>query len=214
MYTTNFLRNMMLLKIDITKRRNKEEGEAWLEVKDILVNSSNWSYKKGGELCSLTLEGYKSSYVARTLGISENTLRVQKKVISDEIYGVMGADFFELFDNFKANKKEIYDRIYIGRNLRSTSDNLLVDGVQRLIVNKINSSVDSNVYASSGEVDLSACNAEVSFLVRHSNARVKEELNSLDMVKLGYVMGILNSPSKGLPKERCEILKLMEGRKE
>lgn len=212
MYSKGFYRNMILLKKEISQRRDKEGAEVWLHIKSVLEKGGFSSYKRAGELSSLILNGFKDSYIARNFGVEESTIRIHKRNLSKELYDLFGDDFFELFDNFKMNKDEINSRIYVAEHSGSVAFDLIIDEIQTLLNAKLEENRMVKDFKPEEEtISFDSCNAEISFLVRHSKSKIKDELNALNMDKLAYLVGILNLKC-GSSKERYELLSLLGGK--
>lgn len=202
MYNRSFLRNMDLLRREIVKTKNKEQGDIWLEVKDFVLSGRYSSYKQCSELVEMVLSGYNDSYIARSFNIEEGTVRIHKRNISNELYAIYGKDFFELFDNFSSNKKQIISRVSYAKCFDKGSNDLLPDIISAMVSTSI------GVEEPLDFIDLDSCHKEISFLVRHSLSKIKEEFKGLDILKLEYLIKVLNRKS-GTVNDRQELLALL-----
>lgn len=202
MYTKSFFRSMNLLKKQIVSERNKEEGDIWLEVKDLMVSGSYSTYKQCKEFVTMVMSGYNDSYIARNFNIEEPTVRIHKRKISNELYSLFGKDFFDLFDNFSANKETIKARLINAKSCNITSNDLVPDIITALVATSINAEEPLS------SIDLGFCHKEISFLVRHSLKKIREEFKDLDVLKLEYLLRVLNRQT-GSAKDRQEIITLL-----
>ena len=202
MYNRSFLRNMDLLRREILKTKNREQSDIWLEVKDFMLTGHYSSYKQCSELVRMSLSGYDDSYIARSFNIEEGTVRIHKRNISNELYALFGKDFFELFDNFSSNKKQIISRVGYAKCFDKSSTDLLPDVIPAMV------STSVGLEEPLESINLDSCHREISFLVRHSLSKIKEEFRSLDLLKLEYLIGVLNRKS-GTVEDRRELLALL-----
>lgn len=200
MYNIGFLRAMSLAKEDIAKRKDKPAGEAYLTLKKFLEQGSYSTYKKAGLLATHVLGGYSDSYTARALDISEATLRVHKRNISIELYNLFGEDFFELLSNYTENKQEILNRLSIISTFNLSSRDILPEELL-VILSSLKGGCNN---LTDDDVSISACEREISYLVRHSLNLAKRELESLDTDKLIYLINLLDKNIEA--KNRGELL--------
>ena len=202
MYNRSFFRNMDLLRKEIVKTKNKEKGDIWLEVKDFILTGCYSSYKQCSELVGMVLSGYSDSYIARNFNVEENTVRIHKRNISNELYALFGKDFFDLFENFQSNKKLILARLNNAKYCDKSFNDLLPDVISALVSTSI------GIEEPLDYIDLNSCHKEISFLVRHSLDKIKGEFRGLDVLKLEYLTRVLNRKS-GTVNDRQELLALL-----
>lgn len=199
MYKKNFLKNMILSKKVISESKDKDAGLYWLNVKEVLVKGNCSSYKKSGSLCELTIQGYSDEYISNLFNISESTLRVNKRILSNDLYKLFGNDFFDLLQDYKSNEKELLKRLHIVRNLDICPESLFPS---ELLVK-----VKSRKYTPISSVDIKECKNEISFLLKHSIQQIDNDLNELDISKVNYLLEVLSN-SKGSFSDRYNFLKL------
>ena len=208
MYRKNFYSNMKSLKNTVAEKRNRDAAEIWLRVEKLLLDVNYSTYKNAKELVMLTMSGYNDEAIAIKLGISEDTVRWNKKCLSDELYIIFGEDFFELFDNFIVNKPVIEARVLTASISLTNTDGLLKRVLPLDII-----MVMSNMYTiDKGDTDfnlsLSDCKSELNFLIRHSKSSIISELELLDESKLRYIVGLLSN-SKGNYEDKFKLLGLL-----
>lgn len=208
MYKVSFYRAMKLAKEDIAKRKDKPAGEVWLRIKDFMVRGDFSKYKKAGQLSESILNGYSNSYTARSLGVEESTVRVHVGNLSKELYVLFGNDFFELLKDYGVNKKEVNKRLSNIENIRLSSRDVLPEELLILITNSPNFSTSIE----DGDINLSSCHPEVSFLMRHSIAKLKAEISLLDANKLNYLLNLIDAKVDAL--DRGELLTLLTNKEE
>ena len=208
MYKISFYRAMKLAKEDIASKKDKPAGELWLRVKDFMVAGNFSKYKKAGQLSKSILEGYSDSYTARVLGVEESTVRVHINNLSKELYNLFGNDFFDLLKDYSTNKKEIERRLTGVETVQLSSRDVLPEELLILITKspRFGTSLEKN------DIDLSSCHAEISFLMRHSNSKLKSELSTLSIEKLNYLLDLIDL--KVDATARGELLALLINKEE
>jgi len=188
MNNIGFFRAMLLAKEDIARRKDKPAGETYLKVRKFIEGGSYSTYKKADILATSVLGGYSDSYTARTLDVSETTLRVHKSNLSKELYILFGDDFFDLLRNYAENKKELLSRLNITSTFNLSSRDILPE---ELLVVVSNLKVGEQKLTEK-DIPISSCEKEISFLVRHSLTLAKKEIYSLDTRKLLYLIDIID----------------------
>lgn len=204
-YSKNFFRCMKECKSIIALNRDTEAGKVWLSVKTFAESGDYSSYKKASALVKLVIGGYSDTYIADSLGIEEATVRIHKRNISNELYKLLGNDFFDLLKDYNANKKEIDIRLSNIKNFNLKSSDVLPSEVLAFV----NRSTVTNPI---NYIDLKECKSELSFIVRHSTSAMQRGAAGLDINKLHYLLSIIDS-NLGTPDDRCYVLNLMTGGK-
>lgn len=182
----NIFRSMLTCKDKITNDRDKEAARKYLEVKSFVESGSYSPYKYAEDLAKLSLGGYADSYIARMLNIQENTLRVYRGRVSEQLESILGKDFFDLLANYQSNRREVDRRILCALKYNLTAEDLICSEV---VVQSVMNEGSTEVF------DLKDCKREISFLLRHSKSTIETELKSLDKKKLAYLIDLLNSKS-------------------
>lgn len=201
-YNKNFFINMKDCKDCISRQRNAEAGKVWLSVKSFAESGVYSSYKKSSDLVKLILGGYNDSYIATNLGIEQPTVRIHKRNISNELYFILGYDFFDLLKSYNENKEEVSVRMSSIDNFNLKTTDLVSEDIIALV----NSSTISPIKS----IDLDECKKELSFLSKYSITSIKRDCRSLDLNKLHYILGVIDS-SVGNSKDRSYIINLLTG---
>lgn len=202
MYNKSFFRNMGLLKKQIVGSKNKEQGDIWLEVRSFMLSGCYSSYKQCKDLVSMIMSGYNDSYIARSFNVEETTVRIHKRNVSNDLYNLFGNDFFDLFEDFSSNKEEIKLRLVSAKLCNSGANDLLPDVISAMVSSSIGIEEPLN------NIDLNSCHREISFLVRHSLDKIRNEFKGLDTLKVEYLLRVLNGKA-GSAKDRQELITLL-----
>ena len=182
-YKKNFFRSMLDCKSEISRIRDLDAAKSYKELESFVVSGVYSSYKDANSLANLSLGGYSDEYVARALGIKENTLRVYRNRVTSELNDLFGEDFFELLLNYKAKKKEIERRLRFATKVNLTASDLVCE--ELLVLCKGLHS--GNTY------DIEDCKNEISILVKYSKSAVSASLRGIDRDKLAYLIFLLNT---------------------
>lgn len=199
-YSKNFFRCMKECKDAIFKSKNSDAGKIWLEVKKFVETGKYTSYKRADELVKLILGGYTDKYIANSLGIGETTVRIHKRNLSNDLYGLFGIDFFDLLADYDNNRELVGSRMISVRNVDVKSTDLFPEDLLAL--------VNSTSVTDISELDIDSCRAEVSYLLKHSLTSLKTDFKKVNVDKLNYLLGIINC-TKGTPKDRYYLLSLL-----
>lgn len=201
----SFFKRLLEVKDEIGQKRDAEAGRAWLKVKVFAEGGEYSTFKKADDFVKMLLLGYKDDYIARSLGISEVTVRVHKRNLSATLYDLFGDDFFDMLLDYRRCKKDVDMRITIAEN----SILSLFDFVSDDVIAGVSLAVKEGERFEG--ISLDDCSKEVSFLVRHSKKKVKEELKSLDFSKLSYLVSLLSKPSRDTAGERQRLIESLSG---
>lgn len=201
-YNTGFFREMSLSKALIAENKNKEAGKIWVSVRNIACKGNYSSYKNASRLATLSLEGYHDSYIATTLKVGEDTVRWHRRNLSNELFKLLGNDFFSLLKNFIISGEGLdllESRVFVAKNLEGCASDFLCEDV--LVMMNKQDFID-------GEFTLEDCSDELVFLQNHCKAQIKSEYSVLSKSKLSYLIGVLNSQC-GSVDDRYKLIKAL-----
>lgn len=195
----NFLKAFLSLKDSIGRNKNIDAGRCWVSLKKYLESCDTLSTKSSPIVIKMTLAGYDSESIGKRLGVTSRTIDAYKYDISVELYQFLGNDFFELFDDFKANRSEIILRI---QNLKSigVSPSKLIDMGLYILPGIEKANIDG--------LTLESCDTELSYLYRHCFARVEAEKETLSVEKMAYVLKVISGEA-GTAAERSKVLGML-----
>lgn len=204
-YRKNFLSKMIKLKQEIGETKNREAAVEYVRLNKFVLGCTYTKYYKAKNLVQYFLGGHTSEQCSVYLGISQSNTRDQLRLISDILFNIFGEDFFELFENFKSNAKEIRKRLYVSDHSTYTScDYISVD-----LLNLITSEKPKKV----GKYKIEECRNEFKFIIKHSNPVIRSELKVLDKSKLNFLIGVLDG-NMGTIDERFNFIKSLETKEE
>ena len=201
-YNKSFFRCMKECKEAITKSKDADAGRIWLHVKSFVEGGGYSSYKRASELAKFVIGGYSDEYIANMLGIKDTTVRIHKRNISNELYRLFGADFFDMLKEYRRNKKEVDRRVKNIDNFKLTSADFIVGDVMAM--------VSASVLSPISHMDIRECRGEISFLLKHSINNIKTEYKRLDSNKVRYLLDVIDS-SAGSPDDRYYLINLLTG---
>lgn len=199
----NFFSAMLKCKDSIIKKRDKASAEAYLNLRKFLETEKYSSCKKANEIAKLTLDGYDVHYIASYFGKSYDTIRTEKRRISDELWKMFPKDFFERFEDFSKNQTFINGCLSSLGSFNLTSDKILFLELVNTVRTKSGLSYD-------GKFDYALFREELQFLKLYSKLFIDSDLENVDISKLKYLLDVLDGRS-GSIFEKGEILKIIKG---
>lgn len=204
-YRKNFLTKMKKLKQKIAEEKDREAAKEYMKLHNFVLSCKYTTYYKAKPLVQRFLSGASSEQCSIYLNISHSNTRDQLRLISDKLFDIFGDDFFELFDDFKSNIKEIHKRLYVSDHVDCTSvDYMFVDFLNLLSAERVKQK---------GDFKAEECLEELKFLIRNSIPNIKSELKTLDPAKLSFLLGVLDGTA-GTIDERFNFIKLLETKEE
>lgn len=195
----SFFTAMSIAKTEIKKRRDRSAAEVYKEVEAFVESGVYTSYKGISTLATMYLNGGKDENIAIALGISESTVRVHKRNISNQLYVLFGEDFFSLFEDFSSNREEIYNRLKIA-SAKPISPNEILDIEILSNIEGLKTKSERTQDYSIGE-----CSKEIRFINLYNKKAVQKELEGLDKNKLRYILEVLDGRA-GTPADRYQLI--------
>lgn len=194
----SFFYNLDKVSSDAYNNHNKELYSLSCDVRQYILEGSFTRYKKANLL--LGYWGETDSYTANMIGMKEGTVRVTRRNLSNELYELLGYDFFSIIG--VGDKKAITEgRNRLGLVLMGTSaDSFLY----REFINSMNTSSEHSEI-----VDIKSCAMEIQFLEKHSKTTIEKELSMLDKNKLAFLIRVLNNES-GSALNRYNLIRCFE----
>lgn len=198
----NFFSVMLNCKRIIFENRDRLAADVYKKVQ-VFVESGVYSKcKKADDIASMTLNGYNAYVIAEKYNLSYETIRVEKRQISEELWRIFPVDFFSKLCEYRENKEYIDDCLYSISHLNVKSSNLVFFDVVKEIKDKPckNSSI---------EYDYTELRNEIDFLMRYSREFFKFDLANVDIDKLKYLIDVIDG-NTGNVFIRSNILKEFE----
>lgn len=183
----SFFYNLDKTISDAEVNRKYDLRDFCYEVRGFVLEGTFTKYKK-----VKTIMGYWSypdTYVSKMTGMAESTVRVTRRNLSEELYGLFGYDFFQVISI--GDEKAITEgkgRLLLARRGYNASEYLSQDLILAI---SSKSKIDDTI-------DVKSCASEIQFLVRHSKQTIEEEISHLDVNKLGYLIRMLNNETGSL----------------
>ena len=205
MAVKNFFKSVNKMKEYAYEERDVELGRYLLKLVDYLKAGEYTSYRKIKDLVHWSWEGYSDKFIADSLSITESTLRVNSRTVSNDLYRIFGDDFFELLTDFSSNKKELENRLELAKKLRNKAVNYII----RDVLEKVEDINDPGL----SSIKTYDCKKEIDFLQKYNLEELIQSLNKLDLRKIAYLRNVLNGVS-GTMEERYYLLNLMSKRTE
>lgn len=198
-YMRSFFTAMSMIKAEIRKRRDKEVGLIYKEIETFVESGVYTSYKGIATMTQVYFNGGKDKDVALALGISEPTVRVHKRNISNQLYALFGTDFFSLFDDVTNNEEEIHRRLQMA-SVKTISPSEIfpieiltsIDSLSSKQVRNLDYSIDS-------------CDKEIRFINLYNRKAIQRELEDLDKNKLRYILEVLDGRA-GTSADRYQLI--------
>lgn len=199
---TNFFSEMLKCKKKIYDKRDRVLADKFIILQEFVESGVYSSCKKADEIAKLTLKGYNAHVLAEHFNLAYDTIRTEKRLISNELWKIFPKNFFEKFLEYRENKQYIDDCFYSMGVHDLTSDDFLLLDVKRSI-NHIN----NNTF----EVfDIKDLTYEIEFLQRYSKTFFNSDLSNVDKEKLMYIIDILDG-KKVNASLRTDIIKELQG---
>ena len=156
----------------------------------------------------MQLRGYNDRNIAERYNISTETVRVERRQISNELWSIFGIDFFDRLLNYRENKE------YINKCLSGIkSFDIRLAGTvlgevikeSRFAYNDFENGFERSEVSAYNRKDMQD---EVDFLRRYSYAFLEEDLKRVDLGKLHYLLEVLDG-NKGTFIDRAELIEDM-----
>lgn len=195
----NFFNEMLKAKREIYKRRDRLVADIFTKIQAFVEEGSYSTCKKAGKVAELSLKGYDARDLAEYFGLKYDTIRTEKRLISNELWGIFPQDFFEKLLSYRDNRSYIDNCISSINNFDISSNNILLLDVLKIV---------NNYAGDVGSYDIPELRDELDFLARYSKAFLDEDIRTLDMDKLRYIVNVLDRKNGDLAF-RSEIIKEM-----
>lgn len=201
----NFVATMMICRGRIYEKKDRAAADVYILVKDFVESGKYSRCRRASELVTMQLRGYNDKNIAERYNISTETVRVERRQISNELWSIFGLDFFDRLLNYRENKE------YINKCLMGIKsfDIRLAGTVLGEVIKE--SKFAYNDFENGFErSEVSAYNSEdmqdeVDFLRRYSYAFLEEDLKRVDLGKLHYLLEVLDG-NKGTFIDRAELI--------
>ena len=194
----NFFKEMLKCKMSIYNKKDRLSADVFLKVQTFVESGSYSSCKKASYIAKMSLQGFSPVYIAQHYGLSSETIRAEKRNISKELWGIFPEDFFEKLSNYPLHKDYIDSCIYSIENVGTSSNDLLLMGISADIYSKNTKPL--------GDYDISELRDELYFLLRYSKSFFENDLLSVDLNKLAYILSVIDGKA-GNSTTRTDILK-------
>jgi hypothetical protein len=197
----NFFSEMLKCKRLIYENRDRLSADVFLKVKSFVEGGSYSSCKKASDIAKMTLQGFNPQAIAEHFELSYETIRTEKRNISNELWGIFPKDFFEKLADYKSNKDYIDDCIFSLENVCLSSKDLLLMGISNDILSKNTLPLE--------DYSIEDLQDELFFLLRYSKAFYENDLLTVDLNKLAYLIGVIDG-KEGNSSIRAEVLKSLK----
>lgn len=203
----NFFSRFKNLKVDISNSRNRKAGELWLRLQNVLLNGNYSTIKKSNDCVRLWLGGYNDEVIGMKMNIKENSVRLIRKNISDELYDLLGDDFFELFEDFEKNESIIEKKVFMLEHLSKGKVLSVAEEIPLDVYSMIRTELrGTELY----DFNLDDCKGEINFLRRYSRQNIIGDLHELNLEKVRFLLEVAEGKAGSLDTQ-YEIFKAMEG---
>lgn len=176
---------MLKCKDAIYKKRDRASAEAYMRVKKFVEEASYSSCKKASDIAKLTLLGHDAHYLAEYFNKSYDTIRTEKRHISEDLWKLFPLDFFDKLENYQKNKDFIDKCLSSLGNSELTSTDFLF----RDFVNFVQSKSDSSYVGEFNEIEFKD---ELHLLKLYSRLFMEEDMQNVDISKLKYLIDVLD----------------------
>lgn len=195
----NFFSVLLKCKQDVYERRDRAAAEVLKVVQRFAESGIYSSCKKAGDIVSLTLRGFDVKTIGEKYNLSPETIRSEKRKISEELWSIFPNDFFDNFVDFNNNRDYFKDFLYsLGEYNSKSGDFILIDVLSKIPAYSDLGSEDYCIEDIRNELDL---------LLRYSAMFLAEDLKRVDMKKLRYIIDVLDYK---IPKSELRVLLLKE----
>lgn len=198
----SFFRAMLDCKAKIYDKRDRPSADIYSTVEKFLLEGNYSSYKNANTLAELKLKGYSDGIVASQLNISDATVRVHVRNVSNELYKLFGASFPEQLADYKNNTSAVNAVMYRLKFLNRKSTSYIMPDVVSLIK-------DST--GGHREYDLNDCSQELDFLKRYSFDFLRGAVGNVDLEKLRYLVDVMDGVSGSSEDWSFVVSSIQEG---
>lgn len=198
----NFFSEMLKCKREIYARRDRLLADVYSKVQSFVESGKYSACKKAEDIAKMSLKGYDARVISEHFGLKYDTIRTEKRLISNELWGIFPTDFFEKLLDYRNNKTYIDDCLYSLDNFGMTSDKVILLDVVR------NINALSDVY-SDEEYLTEELQNEFDFLLRYSKEFFENDLSTVNISKLKYILDVLDM-KKGDSFIRSKMLKKVQ----
>lgn len=166
--------------------------------------SSRGNHSAGADLFDLKVDELCAKYDIKRAGIVS-----MKRRHSNRLFELFGRDFFDLFESHD-NIPEIDKRI---EDAYTETDPKLSISSSDFVPSDVVKSVSAVSHSQLKGIKMQDCGNEAQFLITHSKATLSNELESLDLARVKFLLGVLDG-NIGTPQERRAFRTLMTKPKE
>lgn len=167
------------------------------ELKEIIKEGNFTTYKKAKLL--LSYWGETDKYTSKMTGLSESTVRVVRRNMSNTLYEKLGHDFFDVVNTH--NKNAVKECAFRVRLLENKMD------ARYYIPRDILDIINSNKVIENDNISVTDCGKEIQFLLSHSKLAIEREISTLDINKLSYIIGMLDN-EKDIHENRIRLMEV------
>lgn len=187
----SFFKAMLDCREEIYEKRDRPAADIYSTVESFLKEGNYSSYRNANALAEMKLNRRTDTYIATQLGISEATVRVHTRNVSNELYSIFGASFLSQLSNYKENRDFVNSVMYrIKYRGKMAISYILSDVVLAIKGNQPNNQ----------SYELQDCHQEIDFLRRYSNQFLQSAMHEVDMDKLKFLIGVLDGKA-GKPED-------------
>ena len=195
----NFFREMLKCKREIYNRRDRLSADVFSKVQTFVESGSYSACKKADDIAKMLLKGYDDRVIAEHFGLKYDTIRTEKRLISNELWKLFPSDFFEKLLDYSDNKVYIDECIYSVSNSSVSSDDILLVGV-------LNEVKCPDIDYPEGDIRFEDMRDELDFLLRYSKSFFESDLLTIDKGKVNYIIDVLDGKI-GNPSLRTKLIK-------
>jgi hypothetical protein len=210
----NFFSAMLKCKNAIYNNRDRVSADAFLKVQSFVESGTYSSCKKADFLAEKILAGVDMREIADYLDLSYETIRSEKRTISNELWGIFPQDFFDKLACYDKNKEYIDDCMYYALHTNISAKDLVLSDVCNIIRSEKDTSGGLDWFNSTAfEVEkfgVSAINKEIDLLKRYSRSFLKGDMSECKLSNLKYVLDVLDG-KEGTANLRASIIKELKG---
>lgn len=187
----------------LTKNQNSDqytrEVVEWLE--NWMRTNTFSRYRKSKTVVENYTLGVKD--LSTLLRVSEKTAKEARLLVSKELFQIFGEDFFTVLSEKSENsRKEIQNR------LNFVESSYGIENIRTDVVLKVKT--QGKEKGTKERIRVEDCAREILFLKRNTVHSLHDELNDLDLVKLNYLLEMLEGTA-GEHKDKLALVNFLRG---
>lgn len=197
----SFYRSMLDCREAIYKKRDRAAADVYSSVEKFLKEGRYSTYRKANELSTMRLSGYSEEAMAAQLDVNVGTVRTHTRNVSNELYQLFGANFFDMLSNYADNRLKVGAVLYRVKHQGDMAVTYILPDVVATVRDRV---------SGGGSYPLNECSQEIDLLRRYSRDFLSEALKEVDIGKLMYLIDILDG-NKGTPEEWNFLISSVSG---